>query len=52
MLGLGMVWYGKTLFKHASLNQRQLLFMRGVTQINYLQVINLYTSNKIVKIKI
>ena len=27
-----MVWYGKTLFKHASLDQRKLLFMRGVTQ--------------------
>ena len=26
----GMVWHGKTLFKHASLDQRELLFMRGV----------------------
>ena len=25
-------WYGKTLFKHASLDQRELLFMRGVAQ--------------------
>jgi hypothetical protein len=28
----GMVWYVKTLFKHASLDQRKLFFMRGVTQ--------------------
>ena len=32
MVWYGMVWYGKNLFKHASLDQRELLFMRGVTQ--------------------
>ena len=50
-----MVWYGKTLFKHASLDQRKLLFMRGrhtITiyklksiHLNYIQV-KLYRKNK------
>ena len=30
--GMVVVWYDQTLFKHASLDQRKLFFMRGVTQ--------------------